>query len=259
MRLAAWNCCAGPLERKLAALESLEADIAVVPECPRLPAVPGRRFWLGDNPRKGMAVLTRPPWRIRPSRPRAALPRFFQPFRVTGPVTFRLWAIWPQKNPRHPYVRSIHYAIDHCPRLFSGAPTVVLGDFNSNTIWDDEHPRDRSHTALVGRLQALGIVSAYHHYAGEAHGTERTPTFFEYRHAHRPYHIDYGFIPTAWIAGLQRVTVGEHAEWAALSDHMPVVIEVDPTPRATVRTATPEPRRPPGVENRVARSPVETS
>jgi hypothetical protein len=35
VRLVTWNCCSGPLDRKLSDLATLAADIAVVPECPR--------------------------------------------------------------------------------------------------------------------------------------------------------------------------------------------------------------------------------
>jgi len=41
VRLVTWNCCSGPLDRKLSDLATLEADIAVVPECPRIPEQPG--------------------------------------------------------------------------------------------------------------------------------------------------------------------------------------------------------------------------
>ena len=52
MRLATWNCCGGPLEKKLAAARALEADITVVPELPALPREDGHARWLGGAARK---------------------------------------------------------------------------------------------------------------------------------------------------------------------------------------------------------------
>lgn len=218
----------GPLERKLAALEALEPDIAVIPECPRLPTSPGTAFWLGTNPHKGLGVLTRPPWRIARATRRRNLPRFVEPLQVSGPVSFVLWAVWACNHGEDRYVRGIHRAIDACAGLFATGPALMLGDFNSNAIWDHEHPEDRSHSALVRRLEGLGLTSSYHAHYGEQHGSETRPTFFEYRHAHRPYHIDYCFLPRTWTERISGVTLGAHSEWARRSDHMPLIVDLKP-------------------------------
>jgi endonuclease/exonuclease/phosphatase family metal-dependent hydrolase len=105
-------------------------------------------------------------------------------------------------------------------------PTVLLGDFNSNTIWDAEHPSDRSHSALVRYLEGLGLVSAYHSRYEEVQGRESRPTFFLYRHLQRPYHIDYCFLPATWLHRVSDVTVGGHAAWSAKSDHMPLTVDI---------------------------------
>jgi endonuclease/exonuclease/phosphatase family metal-dependent hydrolase len=107
-------------------------------------------------------------------------------------------------------------------------PTVLLGDFNSNSIWDAEHPTDRSHSALVRYLGEMSLVSAYHSRYAEEQGHETRPTFFLYRHQQRPYHIDYCFLPTNWLGRMREVTVGKHRAWAAKSDHMPLTVEIDP-------------------------------
>jgi len=232
MRLVAWNCCTGPLDRKLGALETLGADIAVVPECPRLPVRPKAAFWTGANPRKGLGVIARSPWRIAPLETARNLPRYLQPLRISGPERFTLWAVWACNHGVDRYVRGIHRAVDRCSRLFAKGPSVMLGDFNSNSIWDHEHPKDRNHSALVRKLDGLGLVSAYHHHHSEQQGSETAPTFFEYRHRDRPYHIDYCFIPRSWLDRLSTVTVGTHVEWGQRSDHMPLIIDllVSPPP-----------------------------
>lgn len=226
MRLVAWNCCGGPLERKLAALELLAPDIAVIPECPRLPPSRGHTFWIGSNPRKGLGVVARPPWRISRATRRRDLPSYVHPLRVTGPESFLLWAVWACNIGADRYVRGTHRAIDTSRRLFRSGPSVMLGDFNSNAIWDREHPADRSHSALVAKLAELGLASSYHAHHREPHGAESRPTFFEYRHAHRPYHIDYCFLPASWSGRIAGVTVGAHADWAQQSDHMPIIVDL---------------------------------
>lgn len=225
MRLATWNCCAGPLDRKLAAAATLAADLIVIPECPALPRPGPRHFWTGTNPRKGLAVLTAEGYRLRKIPRRTPLPEFVAPLMVEGPVTFLLLAVWMKGKGPDRYVRGLNRAIDACRSLIARHPTVVLGDFNSNAIWDDEHPDGLDHSSLVGRLGALGLESAYHHARGEAHGAEREPTFYFYRRKSIPYHLDYCFLPRTWAPRLRQVRVGSWQEWRGLSDHVPLVCD----------------------------------
>jgi exonuclease III len=228
LRLVAWNCCMGPLAKKLGALETLSADVAVIPECPRLPNQSDAILWFGSNPRKGVGVITRPPWRIAETADRGDLPRYVRLIQIEGPEPFLLWAVWACNDGPDRYVRGIHRAVTLYADLVRSIPNVMLGDFNSNSIWDSEHPEGLSHSALVRKLGSLGLASAYHIHHGEQHGAETTPTFFEYRHQHRPYHIDYCFLPQAWAPRIATVRIGRHSEWSPLSDHMPLTTELCP-------------------------------
>src|SRR6266853_341092 len=225
MRLATWNCCTGPLERKLDALAPLAADVVVVPDSPRLPTESARARWFGDNPRKGIAILAAPGFDLVPFETGVRLPRYVVPIQVSGPRPFLLLAVWAQNDKADRYVRGVVRAVDLCERFIKAQPTVALGDFNSNSIWDHEHPKDRNHTALVEQLDSLGLVSAYHEYHDERHGSETRPTFFEYRHEHRPYHIDFCFVPRTWRNAFRNVVVGSFADWSPLSDHMPLGLD----------------------------------
>ena len=226
LRIAAWNCCAGPLATKLAAARRLRADILVLPEAPRVPE-DGQAAWIGENPRRGLAVLARAPWRVeRIALPRVELPRYFLPVRIEGPETFTLWGVWAHAFGADRYVRATHRALDACRAHLVREQPLLLGDFNSHSRWDHQHPPGKSHSALVQRLAALGYVSAYHHARGQAHGREGHATFYEYRHRDKPYHLDYAFVP-AWLAPrLRRVSVGRHGTWTRWSDHMPLVLEL---------------------------------
>jgi len=141
MRLVTWNCCSGPLDRKLSDLATLAADIAVVPECPRIPEQPGAAVWMGTKPTKGLAVFASSPWQVHRAPAPRGLPRYAVPVQVSGPESFLLLAVWAMPHPTLPYVRGMHRAVRACRSLIEAQPTVLLGDFNSNAIWDAETPR----------------------------------------------------------------------------------------------------------------------
>jgi endonuclease/exonuclease/phosphatase family metal-dependent hydrolase len=46
-----------------------------------------------------------------------------------------------------------------------------------------------------------------------------------YRHQDKPFHIDYVFVPKS--SRLRSVEVGSFPEWGHLSDHVPVVVDLD--------------------------------
>lgn len=76
----------------------------------------------------------------------------------------------------------------------------MIGDFNSNTVFDPAHRRG-SHTELVARLAVSGVVSVYPVRMGELQGEERQPTFFLNRSRAKPFHLDYCFASESPPAG----------------------------------------------------------
>jgi endonuclease/exonuclease/phosphatase family metal-dependent hydrolase len=76
-------------------------------------------------------------------------------------------------------------------------------------------------------LTELGLVSSYHHYYGEAHGTETRPTFYLHRNKRRPYHIDYCFVPEGWASYIQSVQIGSYEDWQKHSDHRPLLVDLN--------------------------------
>ncbi|HJW08314.1 MAG TPA: hypothetical protein VJ483_01695, partial [Holophagaceae bacterium] len=103
---------------------------------------------------------------------------------------------------------------------------VFLGDFNSNAIWDHEHPADRNHSAVVARLKSHGLVSAYHHQRQEAHGCENEPTFYLHWNEAKPFHLDYCFLPKTWARRIRNVEVGGFEAWKDHSDHRPLIVDL---------------------------------
>jgi endonuclease/exonuclease/phosphatase family metal-dependent hydrolase len=225
LRIVTWNCCRGPRERKLAMLASLHADIAVVQECPRPDRQSNQSLWFGDNDRQGVAVIASGEYRLRRLKQVLDVPAFAVPVAVTGPASFTLLAVWAKATRPYRYVQGVVRAVDLYRRRLARTNAVVLGDFNSNRIWDHEHPPTANHSALVDRLGALGMRSCYHTFFDEPQGAETTSTFHLYRRADRPYHLDYCFAPQAWLPALRDVTVGDFATWMSFSDHRPIIAD----------------------------------
>ena len=107
---------------------------------------------------------------------------------VTGLADFNLIAVWAF-NHRQVDKTPLSRALDLHKDFIEASPTIVVGDFNNNAIWDK--PGKSHHADTVNRLNELGMSSAYHAFHSEAHGEESRPTYWHYRHQDKPYHIDY--------------------------------------------------------------------
>jgi len=107
-------------------------------------------------------------------------------------------------------------------RDLSGSKTIILGDFNSNSIWD-KPDRWWNHSDVITELEALGLQSQYHHVYKEVQGAETKPTFFLQRNQQKRYHIDYVFTSMDLIERCD-LQVGEHDDWILTSDHVPLTL-----------------------------------
>lgn len=101
--------------------------------------------------------------------------------------------------------------------------TLLVGDFNSNTIWD--RPRRKgNHSTVVKHLEAKGIHSVYHKHFNQVQGSEEHPTLYMYRHKDKSYHIDYCFASEDLVSRLDSVEIGDFESWHKFSDHVPVTV-----------------------------------
>ncbi len=148
------------------------------------------------------------------------------PVSVSGPRDFTLFAVWTLGKQRYCHVEAAAKAVDLYRDVIAASPTVIIGDFNSNTIWDSKHPIEFNHSSLVRRLQELKLVSAYHYSRKELHGHESKPTYYFHWKKERPYHIDYCFLPESWAKDITRVEIGLFEDWHTYSDHSPLLVEV---------------------------------
>jgi exodeoxyribonuclease III len=228
MRIVTWNC-EGGFHKKVDTLLSQNPDVAVIPECLENSVAALRQrgyetLWFGSPLKKGLGVFCRKGWSIR------ALPlpeqKWIVPIEIDGPTPFTLLAVWTKDTNDEGYIEQVYHALLSHPEWFDRvAPVVLAGDLNSNKIWDYKREVG-SHSDVVKILAERGLVSAYHEFFVEAQGAETRPTHHHHRHADRPYHIDYIFIPREWAARLKTVEVGTYEQWSKLSDHCPVTIDI---------------------------------
>ena len=221
MRIVSWNC-RGKFREKFHYIETLDADIYVIQECENpekykeeFSGFLVNRIWCGEKESKGLALFAKPSISIEVNDWPEYCLRCFKSVKVNH--SFDLLAVWACE----PYIEE--YCIYQAINIDKyDERTVIIGDFNSNAIWDKAHGK-RSHSAVVAQLKEKYIVSAYHHLSGERHGEESKYTFYLYKHKDKPYHIDYCFTNPNNIKNFE-ILNGE--KWLEYSDHMPIQIEL---------------------------------
>ena len=215
-----------------------EPDILIIVECEHPDKLlykvdtpkPADSLWFGKNQHKGLAIFSYGDYRFKIHDNHNENFKMIIPIEVTSAhMDFNLFLVWAynpdDKDGR--YITQVWKAISHYDKLLTGKPTILIGDFNSNTIWDDKKHRLGSHSSVVKQLEDKGIFSTYHVQHKQAQGTEVHPTFYMYRHKDRPYHIDYCFASTDMLDKLQAVDIGEYDNWIKYSDHVPLIITFD--------------------------------
>jgi exonuclease III len=233
MRLITWNCNMA-FRRKADLILSYLPDILVVPECecpdkllfPANTLKPTDVLWFGKNNNKGLAIFSYSDYRFRVLENHNADLRMIIPIYVTnGRTDFNMFAIWAN-NPEDKdgqYVEQVWKAVLHYDSLISNTKTILIGDFNSNTIWDRKS-RISNHSDVVRLLENKGVHSTYHLHYKQTQGAEEHPTLYLYRHKNRPYHLDYCFVSADMAEKLESVEVGDFDFWAKYSDHVPVIV-----------------------------------
>lgn len=227
--------------RKLDAVLRERPDIAVIGEC----AAPdvlrakadierlGEMVWVGTKPNKGLAVFARRGYRLSLDHRHDPDLHHLAPIRVTGPAEFNLLAVWAQNLSggisRKDQPGPFRLGLDHYADFLTERDCVIAGDFNNSVYWD-RPGWPINHQTAVDRLAGNGLVSAYHHLRGEAQGSERAPTlYWRDRKLDGPrYHIDYVFVPEAWIESSE-LRLGSFRKWvgSGLSDHVPLILDFD--------------------------------
>jgi len=155
--------------------------------------------------------------------------KYVLPFRVTGHgqsfILFAVWAMNNKENRKARYIGQIWLAINHYRNLL-GESLILIGDFNSNKIWDYKD-RVGNHSDLVHKLEQNDIQSIYHRYFDLEQGKEKHPTFFLQKKLVKSYHIDYCFASKDILDKVKNVEIGTYENWTRHSDHSPLIITLD--------------------------------
>jgi endonuclease/exonuclease/phosphatase family metal-dependent hydrolase len=129
------------------------------------------------------------------------------------------------QNTGRRYIGQVYLALNHYKNILNG-PTIIVGDFNWNAIWDDKpgYPLYGNLSDTVAFLADYSIRSVYHGIFKEEFGKETNPTLFMHHKKEKSYHVDYCF--TSGNFKTNRIQVGVYSEWIASSDHMPLIIDI---------------------------------
>ena len=233
MKIITWNCNMA-YRRKANLVLAHQPDIVVVPECEHPDklkfdggaSVPNDIFWFGNNHNKGLGVFSYSDYKLELNKIHNTAFRTVLPLTAKNKrIQFNLFAVWAN-NPedrRFQYVGQVWKAINFYADLLKNKQTILVGDFNSNTIWDKPR-REGNHSTVVEFLANKGIHSTYHRFFNQTQGKERHDTLFMYRHKDKSYHIDYCFASHDLIQKLTQVEIGKHKNWCQYSDHTPLIV-----------------------------------
>ncbi len=236
MKLITWNCNMA-FRKKAEFILACNPDILVIPECENPKKLifkdsiqPANEIiWFGNNNDKGLGVFSYNGYKLSLLEIYNPDIKIVIPILITSEnITFTLFAIWannPTDNDGR-YIEQIGKAIEYYDSLIQDNQVILMGDFNSNMIWDKKH-RYFNHSKMVKVLESKNIYSLYHSFYKIEHGKEIHPTLYMYRHKQKPYHIDYCFVSQKLAEKLQTVEIGDFDQWIKYSDHTPVIVDFD--------------------------------
>lgn len=221
MKIVSWNCN-GRFREKIDNILSCNADIYVIQEsenpekyCQYFKNKLLKYEWYGLNDNKGLLVFTNKKIHISNNNWKNYGLRHFLSIEINN--SFDIIAVWASP----PYIEE-YYVYQQIYKSQYNKDTILIGDFNSNSIWDKEH-RERNHSAVVSQLSGIGLYSAYHIAYDELQGEETKSTFYLHRNLEKGYHIDYCFLNPERLSSFELL---DRDKWLKYSDHIPICIEI---------------------------------
>ena len=219
----------------------MNPDIIVIQECEDLKTInfdlfsntPSDIYWIGDNPKKGLGVITFNDFKISLYEDYDNSYKYILPLEISkNNIIFNLIGVWTQMVGKHNkdhknYIRQVILSMEKYDSFIKPDNTIIIGDFNSNLKWEKPYKHiDNDHKYVVEELQKKGIESSYHYHFKEEQGGESRPTFFYHHKQEKPFHLDFCFLSKNLIERLNKLEVGKYEDWIKYSDHVPIIIEI---------------------------------
>lgn len=223
VKIVSWNAN-GKFREKFREIFEEDADIYVIQECEdpsqsteeEYKEFAGENYiWTGDLHYKGLGIFAKNEMKLEEIKTNGEF-RHFIAVRVND--SFNLLGVWAMPD----YVEMIHDFFDANDDLFD-ENLVMCGDFNSNTVFNDHHPKDKNHTLLNEKLEGKNLFSAYHDLSGDEQGEEKAMTFYLTRHLNKPFHLDFVYAGRNTVKDFE---ILDHYKWITLSDHLPLVFKI---------------------------------
>ena len=235
LRIVTWNCNMA-LDRKLERLLALRPDVAIIQECasPDHGARGWRSVcracdWVGFNPDKGLGILTFDDLTLSRDATYSDAYSLYLPVAVRGRCCFPLLGVWVADRRRIPpgATNEPAAAISYYAPFLAAAPSVVAGDFNRLPQQMSARAKGGPGTSVMALLGQAGLANA-DYVMSDATGQEALRrTHYHQRHFARGFVVDYLFIPAPFGTRLSAFEVGAPHDWLGLSDHVPLVAEID--------------------------------
>jgi len=233
MRIVNWNCNGKFREKWQVLFDAFpDADIFIVDECedPDFYADQEYRklFTVGfhagtpDYSMKGIGVFSPKGHRLQRVKCKYAhslMMLGYAPFKVDS--SLMILAVWPHGK----YVEEMMDFLMLNETLIT-KDLIIIGDTNSTSVLNHQHPKEKNHDAMVEWLQGKGLVDAYNYVTGEAQGEETIPTFYWWRREDKPFHLDRAYVSPDRLKDFTLPPLPEHKDWLQYSDHMPIVLDI---------------------------------
>lgn len=219
--------------KKINSVYKYDADIIVIQESESVDKIPSdlllsypHQIWEGENKNKGILILTKENINIKINEKYKKEYKYIIPINVeTNKSEFCLLAIWAQDDkldPTKQYIGQIWLALHDYIDLLN-QKCIIVGDFNSNSIWDNGTKKIANHSQVVSFLNQFDIKSIYHQNHNARHGAETIKTLAFRKNLLNLYHIDYCFASRHFY-NESSIIIGDFSDWIDKSDHVPLII-----------------------------------
>ena len=152
--------------------------------------------------------------------------RYFIPVRIND--SFNLLGVWTNpdmekgKVVEYPNEITRYYEL-HKDSGFFNEDMVICGDFNCDVSLNNK-THGRNVLKMIDKLSEVGLVDTYHYLNDEKQGEESQPTHYWLFKLENPFHLDHVFAAPGRV---RKFEIGDAEDWLGLSDHMPIIFEID--------------------------------